>query len=160
MCRTECRQQKSRNMEVISEALIARRTNSAVSVQVVRNYPLQQILKASPTECTSILYVGLQERFLNYASSAQGVLLKVLPQSLSCYAFFYPCTVTSLVLRAPKSSSASTFPSEVQVHISNCLLAGIYKNLKFYLFKTEFTIFPSAPIPVPGSSVRIIYLNE
>lgn len=48
------------------------------------------------------------------------------------------------------------FPSEVQFHISNCLLT--LQKPQILLVQTEFTIFLSAPIPIPGSSIRFTYL--
>lgn len=94
---------------------------------------------------------------LKHYSSAQGVLLKMLSSSLFVTAFFHPSTGTVLMLRTLKSVCQRLhFPSEVQFHISNCLLT--LQKPQILLVQTEFTIFLSAPIPIPGSSIRFTYL--
>lgn len=92
--------------------------------------------------------------FLCSGRTPQGSVL--VPPLLT--AFFYPLTTTSLMLRAPKSSTFQLphLSSELQFHIP----ARLYKNLNFFLFKIEFIFFPSAPVPIPGSSIRITYLNQ
>lgn len=70
----------------------------------------------------------------------------------SVTAFFYPCTITSLILRAPKDMSASAFPfraSVPNIHLDST------KNLKLYLFKTC-----SAQIPIPDPPIKITYPNK
>lgn len=145
---------------MVSEAIIAMKNKSVVSVEAVRNYRLQhrfwrQAQQNSLIYCIICGALGevLKLCLLCSGSAPQGTVPVPFVTVFSAQ-YLHQCW------RLLNLGQLLHFPPELQFHLSNRLPAGLDKKLKFYLFKTESTSFPSAPITVPGSSVRIIYLNE